>query len=221
MTRYLPYPDTKILATRTFTRQLKVNRKADIMKRTEKIEIRVSQEEKDSLTQLAKQDGESVSSLIRGLVEKYMALNTASTTRKLPKWQIAAGLIAAAFIGHGLTLIPMHLHDRGHQSASAPIYYVHGAIGVSAFGISVSENEPIQRVTLDDGTGKDMIIKLKFKPNVDGEGILNLSICEENADKSCITSFGNKMDISRRSPSVLGNQTTSGKPIHIFVQEMA
>ena len=80
------------------------------MKRTEKVEIRVSLEEKQTLTQLAKHEGESMSGLIRGLVEKYMALNTASTARKLPKWQIATGLIIAAFIGHGLTLIPIYLH---------------------------------------------------------------------------------------------------------------
>ena len=80
------------------------------MKRTEKVEIRVSLEEKQTLMQLAKQDGESVSGLIRGLVEKYIALNTASTIRRFPKWQIAAGLLTAAFVGHGLTLIPMYLH---------------------------------------------------------------------------------------------------------------
>jgi len=80
------------------------------MKRTEKVEIRVSLEEKQTLSNLAKQEGESVSGLIRGLVEKYMALNTASTTRKLPKWQIASGLIAAVFAGHLLTAAAVHLH---------------------------------------------------------------------------------------------------------------
>ena len=80
------------------------------MKRTEKVEIRVSLEEKQALTKLAKQEGESVSGLIRGLVKKYISLNTASPIRKLPKWQVAAGLITAAFVGHGLTLIPIYLH---------------------------------------------------------------------------------------------------------------
>ena len=80
------------------------------MKRTEKVEIRVSLEEKQALTKLAKQEGESVSGLIRDLVKKYISLNTASPVRKLPKWQIVAGLIAAAFVGHGLTLIPIYLH---------------------------------------------------------------------------------------------------------------
>jgi len=80
------------------------------MKRTEKIEIRVSQEEKETLSNLARQEGDSVSGLIRGLVEKYMSLNAASTTRKLPKWQIAGLMVFAAFVGHGLTLIPIYMH---------------------------------------------------------------------------------------------------------------
>jgi hypothetical protein len=191
------------------------------MKRTEKVEIRVSQEEKQTLTDLATLEGESVSGLIRGLVEKYIALNSASTTRKLPKWQIATGLILAAFVGHGLTLIPMHLHERGHQSAKAPTYMVHGAIGTSAFGIDVSEQQPVQRVNLQSADGTDMIIKLNFEPTVDGSGELNLSICETSKTDVCVTSFGGKMKIDRVAPSVLGNATKSGKPIHIFVQEMA
>ena len=193
------------------------------MKRTEKVEIRVSLEEKQVLTDLAKQEGESVSGLIRNLIEKYMALNTASQTRKLPKWKIAAGLILAAFIGHGLTLIPIHLHERGHQTTEAPVYMVHGAIGKSAFGIGVSEHQPTQRVNLQAEDGTDMVIKLKFNPAADGTGQLNLSVCEASKDKDnvCLTAFGGKMDINRVAPSVLGNSTASGKPIHIFVQEMA
>lgn len=80
------------------------------MKRTEKIEVRVSLEEKQTLTQLAKQNGESVSGLIRGLVEKYMALNAATTVRKLPKWQIFSGLVAAMLAGHLLTWFAVVSH---------------------------------------------------------------------------------------------------------------
>lgn len=80
------------------------------MKRTEKVEIRVSQEEKQTLTNLAKLEGESVSGLIRGLVEKYMILNAPSTTRRLPKWQLAGLLILAVLVGHGLTAISIFMH---------------------------------------------------------------------------------------------------------------
>ncbi len=193
------------------------------MKRTEKIEVRVSLEEKQTLTQLAKQDGESVSGLIRGLVEKYMALNAASTTRKLPKWQIAAGLIVAAFIGHGLTLIPLHLHERGHQSAraSTPVYMVHGAIDNSAFGVGIQADDSTKEFTINRESDNPVRIKLAFKPNSDAGGILRVSVCEMDIDAACEAAFESQMDIDRIAPSVLGNTTKSGKPIHIFVQEMA
>lgn len=80
------------------------------MKRTEKIEVRVSQDEKETLTTLAKQEGDSVSGLVRGLIDKYMALNAASTKRRLPKWQMAGLLIAAALAGHLATAAHIILH---------------------------------------------------------------------------------------------------------------
>lgn len=222
MTRNMPYPDTIYLADLPLTRQLSITRKAYVMKRTEKVEIRVSLEEKQTLTALAKQDGESVSGLIRGLVEKYISLNSANTVRKLPKWQIAAGLIAAAFVGHGLTLIPMHLHDRGHQSVQVtPTYMVHGAIGRSGFGVDFSAEDPKQRINLPYEDGKDMIVRLSFEPTEDGAGKLNVTICETASEESCIVDFNGQLDVGRGAPSVLGNNSKSGKPIHIFVQEMA
>lgn len=193
------------------------------MKRTEKIEVRVSLEEKQTLTQLAKQNGDSVSGLIRGLVEKYMALNAASTTRKLPKWQIAAGLIIATFIGHALTLIPIHLHDRGHQTVHVtPTYMVHGAIDETAFGIDVNAYAATKDVILNQGSGSPIRVTLNFNPLADEGGKLSISICEMSVDENCKDEFEARMNIGRTAPSVLGGYTTkSGKPIHIFVQEMA
>lgn len=203
------------------------------MKRTEKVEIRVSLEEKQTLTALAKQDGESVSGLIRRLVEKYMALNTASTVRKLPKWKIAAGLILAAFVGHGLTLIPMHLHDRGHEDAAlpAPVYMVHGAIDNSAFGVSLHTDDRQKDFTLNSQSENPLRIRLNFTPNSnddsvdgstnDGGGLLELSICELSQSETCEDAFETEIKIERIVPSVLGNSTKTGKSIHIFVQEMA
>ena len=225
MTRNIAHPDTKILAARRLSSHLRGKRKVDIVKRTEKVEIRVSHEEKQTLTQLAKQDGESVSGLIRGLVEKYMSLNAASTTRKLPKWQIAAGLILAAFIGHGLTLIPMHLHERGQQPAevSAPIYMVHGAIDNAAFGIGVHANDTNKDFTLNQQSDTPVRVKLAFtpSPNDNEGGLLDIYICEISKEKGCETAFKSQISVDRVAPSVLGNQMDSGKPVHIFVQEMA
>ena len=40
------------------------------MKKTEKIEVRLSHEEKTALTELAEQESRSVSDLVRGLIER-------------------------------------------------------------------------------------------------------------------------------------------------------
>ena len=193
------------------------------MKRTEKVEIRVSLEEKQTLTQLASQEGESVSGLIRGLVERYMALNTASTVRRLPKWQIALGLVTAAFIGHALTLLPMHLHERGHMRAETDIarYMVHGAIDDSAFGVGVHKNDPTKDFILNRETDSSVRIKLSFEDQSDKGGMLSLFVCELGPEGFCENAYETEMDIDRIAPSVLGASTKSGKPIHIFVQEMA
>ena len=194
------------------------------MKRTEKVEIRVSFEEKQTLMQLAKQDGESVSGVIRGLVEKYIALNSARTSRRLPKWQIAAGLIAAAFIGHALTLIPMHLHERGHENAKADFarYMVHGAVDRAAFGVGVHKNDTTKDIIMNTQTDTPIHIKLSYKDKSEQGGVLSVSICElVGPEQLCENAFERNMDIDRIAPSVLGASTKSGKPIHIFVQEMA
>ncbi|WP_371397055.1 ribbon-helix-helix protein, CopG family [Fretibacter rubidus] len=45
------------------------------MKKSEKIEVRVSLDEKQKLSDIAESEGRSVSELIRGLIERYMALS--------------------------------------------------------------------------------------------------------------------------------------------------
>ena len=74
-------------------------------KKTEKIEIRVTPEEKDGLMDLARSEGRSVSELIRSIVGAYMQAKTAGTPMskhrinqmaKSPKTWGTAGLLASA-----------------------------------------------------------------------------------------------------------------------------
>ena len=70
------------------------------MKRTEKIEVRLSHEEKQSLSELAEGEGRTVSDLVRGLIERYVSLNTARLPQK-PRWALWSGLVAAGLlVGH-------------------------------------------------------------------------------------------------------------------------
>jgi len=71
-----------------------------------------------------------------------MTLNATTTVRKLPKWKIAVGLITAAFFGHLLTLIPMHIHGHKHKFtvSAAPLNLVHDAGVKGAFDAEI-ENQ--------------------------------------------------------------------------------
>lgn len=193
------------------------------MKRSEKIEIRVSLDEKTRLSELATQEGESVSGLIRGLVGKYVALNTPNTRRRLPKWQMAGLLIVAALVGHGLTLVPMHLHSMGHTQAQAdsPVFYVHGAIGSSAFGHSVTASRPMREFSMGEQDDKPLTVKLVYTDAPDDAGQITITVCEARPTDLCEVIFENHMTVGRVAPSVLGGTTNMGHPVHIFVQEMA
>ena len=66
-------------------------------KLTDKIEIRISHTEKARLSELATDEGKSVSELVRGLVRRYVDLNT--STRIIRRgWLPAAGAVAAALV---------------------------------------------------------------------------------------------------------------------------
>lgn len=70
------------------------------MKKTEKIEVRLSHEEKTALTALAEQEGRSVSELVRGLVERYMTLSTTRLPSKIAWPKITAIAIGGLLLGH-------------------------------------------------------------------------------------------------------------------------
>ena len=67
------------------------------MKKTEKIEVRLSHEEKTALTTLTDQEGRSVSDLVRGLIERYMSINTETLPRKTP-WLKFMGIAVFGFL---------------------------------------------------------------------------------------------------------------------------
>jgi len=70
------------------------------MKKTEKIEARLSHEEKTALTELAEQESRSVSDLVRGLIERYMSINTTRLPQKTPWAKFVAIAVGGFFAGH-------------------------------------------------------------------------------------------------------------------------
>lgn len=82
------------------------------MKKTEKIEVRLSHEEKTALTTLAEQEDRSVSDLVRGLIERYMSINTQSLPRKTPWVKFGAIAVAGFFAGHLMTYFIAKSHEH-------------------------------------------------------------------------------------------------------------
>ena len=67
-------------------------------KKSEKLELRVTYEDKERLQQLAEAEGHSVSELVRSVVRRYLDLNT--STRVIKRgWVPAVGAVALALAG--------------------------------------------------------------------------------------------------------------------------
>jgi len=131
------------------------------MKKTEKIEVRLSHEEKTALTNLAEQEGRSVSDLVRGLIERYMSINTTALPRKTPWVKFAAIAVAGFFAGHLMTYFIAKSHNE------VPIYTLD--INVDFNGV----NFPLQPI---DANIPDYVI-----PSPEGDVIIKTTIENETA----------------------------------------
>ena len=83
------------------------------MKKSEKIEVRLSHDEKQKLTEIADGEGRSVSELVRGLISRYMAVN-APIVKKTTWGKIMVVAVAGLLLGHLGTWGLMRAHDKEH-----------------------------------------------------------------------------------------------------------
>ena len=133
-------------------------------KLTDKIEIRISHTEKARLSELATDEGKSVSELVRGLVRRYVDLNT--STRIIRRgWLPAAGAVAAALIG-GLflgTLWPDTAAEAHDAESGRAVYNIRFEM-VVPFG--PVDSEQLRQVFVIDPDASEL----------DGEKIITRSI---------------------------------------------
>jgi|GEM_PF-4421862 len=105
------------------------------MKKSEKIEIRISHEDKERLTELAQHEGQSVSELVRRLARRYVDMNTSGRGSVRQNWLKTAGLtFAGALFGVWLgmhVLYPhfAHTHDTPTPSYDVAIKLTGGPLG--------------------------------------------------------------------------------------------
>jgi len=125
------------------------------MKKTEKIEVRVSHEEKTALSNLAEQEGRSVSELVRALIERYMSINITRLPSKTPWLLLGVIAVGGFFLGH----IATYLIAKSHSNSHSPIYSM--GVSVGSEGISfplLAEADKIAEFVIPSKEG-DILIK--------------------------------------------------------------
>ena len=172
------------------------------MKKSEKIEIRLSPEEKRSVLRLAAIQGSSVSEFMRKLVRGENSVADKPSKRLAVYW-MAAGVFAAAALAAFMVTTSM---ERG-------TYYVSGTVDDHAFGFSVAPKKAQpKRVVLSDN------YFLAIDPLVNDQ--VRLTVCaSENAKCNGIAVW--RMEFDRRWPSVWQTLGPEEELISVSVQKLA
>lgn len=185
------------------------------MKRSEKIEVRLSHEEKQSLSSIADSEGRTVSDLVRGLIERYVNLNTARLPLKR-RWGLWAGLVAGGLlIGH----LGTYAFTTSHKGA--PIYTMDFLMrngSEKPFSISAP-------VVAKDGYRSELVIpgpdsKIRLTASVTERSselaFLSVHICKE-VETLCETIATPKLNFNPKTHATIRFGTEGVKEIYIRV----
>jgi len=147
------------------------------MKKTEKIEVRLSHEEKTALANLAEQEGRNVSELVRGLIERYMTLSNTRLPVKTVWPKLATIALGGLLLGHlGTYFMVLSYNHPDIYSLDANIY-----------GHSLTVP-----VIAEKGMQTEFMI-----PALDGDIIIDTNIIRDNAALATV-----RFDICQRLGSV-------------------
>jgi len=168
------------------------------MKKSEKIEIRISYDEKEKLARLAESEGRSVSELVRDLAKKYAQLNMPRPRPRMSRLHMLGLLLCGLGLGTGATFSYFNVQSPSIQTT----YMVHGTIGDHGFGFPLEHaNGKINTVTLGDGDGA-YSIHIAIKPDAKKKKIAAVYICRQTPE-ACEDSAQADMKLSGGiSPSV-------------------
>ncbi len=162
------------------------------MKRSEKIEVRLSHEEKQSLSRIAEGEGRTVSDLVRGLIERYVTLNTARLPQKR-RWVLWTALVLGGLLlGHLGTWGFIQLHNQNETPIKAE-FMSFGVYRLSTvFSQTTSDGKMTQQflevpLLVKDGAvqehkiereGNDFIVSSTVTMSEDNLPIVKFDICE-------------------------------------------
>lgn len=182
------------------------------MKKSEKVEIRVSIDEKQTLSRLADLEGTSVSELVRNLVRKYVAINTNSTARKQSLLISSALLAAGALIGAALVVFPL-------PNSHSDYYLVEGTIDDAAFGFPFDLTSEKPHV-LEIGANTKTQAVYRLEVSLQQNQLPLIQVCRV-VGSDCISTAQWDVDLDPKWPSVFQTVGSSDESVFISVQRMA
>jgi len=143
------------------------------MKKSEKIEVRLTLDEKTALLQLAEQENRSISELVRGLIERYVTLNASRLPVK-PEWGRWAVIgLTGVFLGYISTYLFLNRDDIG------PIYTMNAQLYGHVVSVPfIARDGMVTKFTIPDPDG-DFIIDARITHSQDELPTAYLTICRK------------------------------------------
>ena len=178
------------------------------MKKTEKIEVRLSHEEKTSLTNLAEQEGRSVSNLVRGLIERYMAINTTRLPHKTPWLKFGAIAVTGFLAGHLAT----YLIAKSHSDA--PIYDMRVEVGGDGISFPLLAKAGQAPEFVIPGKSGDILIRPNIEKNPHSLASVTVALCRQSGS-SCDSIASPKLQFNPNRQSAIMFKEDSGQKIYI------
>lgn len=183
------------------------------MKKSEKIEIRISYDEKEKLTRLAESEGQSVSELVRGLAKKYAQLNMPRPRPRLSRLHMA-GLICCG-LGSGIGATLSLTGNKTHAVSTQ--YNVHGVIENTGFSFNLTDKVGDTYLANLDRVGSQYQIHVKIIPG-DERPVATFEVCKL-IGQNCEPHVTTDLVMEQNSDgSVWQAQTKSGDPLFLVLQ---
>ena len=149
--------------------------KKEMSKKSEKLEIRLSYEEKQELASVAETEGRTVSDLVRGLIRRYMKVTRGRLPQKT-SWLKWAGIgLAGLLIGH----LGTWAYTQSHRHDDPARYNLSARIGNSSLDTPILASDGYNtEIILADKEG-DIKIKLNVEDRTASLSILRAEICQQ------------------------------------------
>ncbi len=175
------------------------------MKKTEKIEIRLSHEDKERLSRLAENEGRTISQLVRGLIEKYLELSPTNIRRPVPKKTLFLSSLVSGLIGFALSYGLVKNKSTAH-STTEPRVVKNVRISYdnawSVLAVPLLEDYEIEH-SVQYGTKAELSIKIALHKNEYGQYpasfvfcLRQSNQCEEMAKAELILDAQTKTEIN-------------------------